>query len=73
MANIAEGFGRKSTKEFIQFLRISAASAAETKSHMYIALDLDYISQDQFTECENKIDSIIKQIKGFIKYLSESI
>lgn len=72
MANIAEGFERKSNKEFTQFLRYSVSSAAETKSHLYLAFDLDYISQVQLNECTDQIDSISKQIKGFIRYLSES-
>lgn len=40
MANIAEGFGRKSAKEFANFLNIAHASAYEVQSHLYIALDL---------------------------------
>ena len=56
MANIAEGFGRKSAREFAVFLNYTHGSAAELQSHLYIALDLDYIDQDQFAilydECE---------------------
>ena len=69
MANIAEGFGRGSKKEFIQFLRYSISSAAEVRSHLYLALDLDYISDAQFKESIELIDSISRQIKGFINYL----
>ena len=39
MANIAEGFIRRSNKEFIQFLFIAMSSAAEVQSHLYVALD----------------------------------
>jgi len=72
MANIAEGFGRKSKREFIQFLRYSIASAAETKSHLYLALDLKYITQDQFNEHRDQITIITKQTKAFIKTLMNS-
>ncbi len=72
MANIAEGFERGSRKEFIQFLRYSIASAAEVKSHLYLALDLGYINADQFKKNSDLIDSISRQIKGFIKYLKKS-
>lgn len=40
MANIAEGYGRKTNKDFAHFLVIAHGSAAETQSHLYIALDL---------------------------------
>jgi four helix bundle protein len=40
MANIAEGYGRRSDKEFSNFLNIAHGSVAETQSHLYIAFDL---------------------------------
>jgi four helix bundle protein len=48
MANIAEGFGRHSDKEFANFLNIAHASVSEVQSHLYVALDLEYISEDTF-------------------------
>ena len=39
MANIAEGFGRSGSGEFIQFLAIAKGSACEVDSHVYVALD----------------------------------
>jgi len=48
MNNIAEGFERGSNAEFIQFLYISKGSAGETRTQLYIALDQEYISRDEF-------------------------
>ena len=45
MANIAEGFSRKSNREFVQYLFISKSSAAEVESHLYVALDQGYMNQ----------------------------
>jgi len=42
MANIAEGFSRRSDREFVQFLFTAKASAAELQSNFYAALDLGY-------------------------------
>ena len=48
MSNIAEGFERSGTGEFIQFLAISKGSAGEVKSQLYVAVDQDYISKEIF-------------------------
>jgi len=49
ITNIAEGFDRGSNKEFIQYLIIARGSVSEVKSLLYIALDLEYITKQQFT------------------------
>jgi four helix bundle protein len=70
MANIAEGFGRGGKPEFIRFLRISRASALETQSHLYIALDLGYLSEKEFETLHNQAIRVTRLVGGFINYLS---
>ncbi len=50
MANIAEGFGRHTDKNFANFLSMAHASVSEVQSHLYVALDLSYISEELFSE-----------------------
>ncbi len=69
MANIAEGFARQGNKEFIQYLFISKSSAAEVQSHLYVALDQEYISQDMFSQIYKQAEDVQKLDSGFIKYL----
>ena len=69
MANIAEGFGRKSEKEFANFLNIAHASAAEVQSHLYIALDQNYIDKTTFIKLYEECGEISKMILGFQNYL----
>jgi four helix bundle protein len=45
MSNIAEGFGRGSNSEFVQFLFVSKGSLSEVKSQLYVAMDLNYITK----------------------------
>jgi len=69
MANIAEGFARRTQKEFINFLGIAHASAAEVQSHLYIALDQNYISNKEFNLLYRMTEEVSKMIQGFINYL----
>lgn len=69
-SNIAEGFARRTNKEFIQFLYISPGSVAEVEAQIYVALDLVYIEQDKFNSLYNLCYEISKMIMGLIKYLS---
>jgi len=69
MGNIPEGFVRRSNKEFIQFLFISLSSSAELQSHMYAALDQQYIQQGTFDSIYNQADKSARLISGFITYL----
>jgi len=69
MSNIAEGFSRRSRKEFIQFLSAAKGSAAEVQSKLYVALDQGYITKEKFKEIYSKSDEVSVLITGFIQYL----
>ncbi len=73
MANVAEGFSRQSDKEFIQYLFISKSSAAEVQSHLYVALDQNYITQTDFDEIYKQAEIVSKLDSGFIKYLKSQV
>jgi len=69
MANVAEGFGRRSDKEFANFLNMAHASAAECQSHLYVALDLEYLSQDSFDLLYLQFDECSRMIIGLSHHL----
>jgi len=69
MNNIAEGFGRKSNKEFIRYLEVSFTSANEVKSLLYAASDLGYLSAEIVADLQTKAESVKSQNLAFIKYL----
>ncbi len=72
MANITEGNGRKSNKDFANFLVIAHGSAAETQSHLYVALDLQYITPEQFAEIYEKLDETSKMTMALGLHLSKT-
>jgi len=69
ISNIAEGFSRQTDQEFVQFLHIAKGSTSEVQSQLYIALDLGYISQEEFSKLYNQADEVARLVTGFIKYL----
>jgi four helix bundle protein len=48
LSNVAEGFDRAGQAEFRQFLVIAKGSCAEVRAQAYVALDVGYVSKDQF-------------------------
>jgi len=65
-ANIAEGKGRNSKKEFAQFLYIARGSLYETISFLYIFQQRQWISEDELKDYELKALSIAKMLKALI-------
>jgi len=69
MSNIAEGQGRRTDRDFAHFLNISLGSLAETKSHMYLALDLGYVNEDIFKDVYEKLDEVGRMLFSLSSHL----
>ena len=69
MANIAEGYGRRTKKDFASFLYTAKGSAIETISHLYLAVDLDYVDKDTFEALYREYDELVGMLVNFIKSL----
>ena len=66
-ANLAEGYGRYSFQENIQFCRHSRASAYEVRDHLTTALDAEYISQEKYVELEGLAMDVVRLVNGYIR------
>ena len=72
MSNIAEGFARRTSKEFRNLLNVAHGSAAEAQAQLYIALDLGYISEKQFSTLYKQAEEVSKMTRGFMDHLKEA-
>ena len=68
-ANIAEGWARGTTKEYIHFLLIARGSLMELETHLIIAQHLSYMSQEQLDRMAARIEEIGKMLNGLIQSL----
>lgn len=61
-SNIAEGCGKESPKEFKRYLNIAQGSIKEIECFIILAKDLNYISEEQFKEINDKLEIIGKML-----------
>ena len=69
MNNVAEGFERSGNKEFKYFLFVAKGSCGELRSMLYLAVELKYLSREEFQElCKLSLE-ISRLLSGLIKTL----
>ena len=72
-SNIAEGFGRKSLKDFIRFLRYSMGSLFEFQTQIEIAYNLQYIEKEDFDTNYKKSREVEALLQGLINSLTKKV
>ena len=71
--NIAEGKGRNSQKEFMQFLYVARGSLYETLTLLEIFKLRNWINEDQYTHLETQSNEIARLINGLIKSVASGL
>ena len=66
-SNIAEGMGRLSEKDKLHFIEFAFGSLYETMSQIEIALDLEYITTEEYNDVESQVTQIAKMLSGLRK------
>src|SRR5829696_7394839 len=69
MSNIAEGFESQTQALFIQYLGHAKGSSGELRAQLYIALEQEYITSDEFKTAFSLAELCSKQLARFIQYL----
>jgi four helix bundle protein len=69
-ANIAEGYGRDSTGNYQQFLRVAQGSLKEFETHLIIAGRIGIAQQSTVDQLLHRADSIGRMLRALIRKLS---
>jgi len=69
MANVAEGFDREGPAEFHRFVCIARGSCSELHSHLYVAMDIGYITPAEF----EALEAHVKEVSRLLRALRASL
>ena len=72
LSNIAEGFERNGTAEFVQFLAIAKGSVGEVASQLYVAKDQDCVTAEDFDRLIALTTNTSRKIGALMNYLRKS-
>ena len=71
-SNIAEGYGRRSTNEYLRFLQIAIGSLYELQTQLEISLNLDYISKQSFEKVYEQTREIERMLSSLINKVDKT-
>ena len=70
-SNIAEGYGRETTTEYIRFLRIARGSLYEIDTQLCLCITLQYFTQEESAPCVEIIDEVGKMLNTMLRRLNK--
>jgi len=68
-SNIAEGYGRNSSGDYVRFLQIASGSLYEFQTQLEISFRLDYLSQEKFNQLNELSIEIEKMLSSLISVI----
>lgn len=66
-ANIAEGYGRNSSKERRQFIAVAKGSASELEAELLVSRELDFLDEKSFIEVQTQLSEVLKMLAGLLR------
>jgi len=69
-ANIAEGSGRRSRRDFARFLQVALGSASELQYHLLLATDLGLVSSQDHAQLDQDTSEVKRMLTGFVRSLT---
>ncbi len=71
-SNIAEGFERRSRKEYLNFLNIAKGSAGEIRGQLYVAYEVGYIEKSELEYLREKAKFLSGSISNHAKAINNA-
>jgi four helix bundle protein len=71
--NIAEGFERRSRKEYLNFLNIAKGSAGEVRSLLRVALEVDYLEESTYAQLSDRAIELSRMLSSQIQSINASL
>lgn len=71
-ANIAEGFGRRTSKDKSRFYDIARGSSFETKSHLIYGIRVKYFHESNYQEIKKLIEEVIHELNKITNFLNKT-
>jgi four helix bundle protein len=68
-ANLAEGCGRQTRRDFARFAYIAVGSASELEYHLLLATDLGILSNERYSPMEKSVVEVKRMLAGLIRRL----
>lgn len=68
-SNIAEGYGRGSTSDYIRFLKVARGSLYEVDTQLLFAVELQYTTKDAYASIKNELDNCQRPLAALIRSL----
>ena len=72
-ANVSEGSGRETNKDYLRFLIISLSSLKETEYFLLLACDLGYLTKDQHGALTELVNGTFGALQGLIKAVKKEV
>ena len=69
-SNIAEGYGRQTRREYVQFVHISRGSANEVETQLLVAVRLGFVAAEQARSAVDLILEVQRILKGLVTSLT---
>jgi four helix bundle protein len=70
-SNIAEGYGRGSSSDYLRFLRIARGSSYEVETQLILGRNLDFCDDNQYQSISAQIVECSKMLQGLIKSIEK--